>query len=112
MQTETATQFSNLDSCASNAPEGTYESAKNIRTLIGCTVDKLIADLNGLGLKADRGDLAWQLESEIYRYIKNSNPNSCEFAVSEGFGEAMSLPIRDRVIASAEANRDFLRGAA
>lgn len=99
----------NFKQCADDAPEGTYSEAKAVNTLIGDTTDDLIRGLHALGLKANNCDLIYAIESAIYQYVKLSNPESTVFPTAEGFGEAMDSPARDRVLASAAADRDFLQ---
>lgn len=101
--------LNNFKSCAENAPEGTYEEAKKLNDVIGNAVDDLMGAIKDLGLKADNCDRAFELEAAIYDYVKRSNPESTIFPVSEGFGSSMDTPARERVIAQAESNRDFLR---
>lgn len=101
--------FSNFRNCVSDAPDGTYDAAKELAEIIGDSMDELMHALRAAGFKADNCDKAYRLEAAIYDYVKQSNPEATVFPVSEGFGGAMSLPIRDRVIASAERSRDFLR---
>lgn len=104
------TALRNFKRCAEEAPEGTYEEAKSLNSLIGEAVDQLMRDVRALGLKADACDLAFEVEATIYDYVKRSNPDGTMFPVSEGFGSAMDGPARERVIAQAASNRDFLRG--
>jgi len=94
--------------CVDDAPEGTYEAAKDLNLAIGEAMDGLMSAIRGQGLLADNSGLAFELESAMYEYVKRSNPGSTIFPVSEGFGEAMDGPARERVIAQAIANRDFI----
>lgn len=95
--------------CAEDSPEGTYEEAKAITSLIGEVADKLLKDIKALGLKADNCDRIREVEAVIYGYLKDCNPEATVFAVSEGFGSAMNGPARDRVIAQASSNLAALR---
>lgn len=95
--------------CAEEVPEGTYEDAKRLNEVIGDTCDNLMQEVRDLGLKADACDLIFAVEAAIYDYVKRSNRESTLFPLAEGFGSSMDSPARDRVIAQAAANRDFLR---
>ena len=90
-----------LKQCTDEAPEGTYMVAKAIEEKIGDTVHELIEWLRENGLKAGNCDSAYLLEAQIYEYIKNSNPESNDFACAEGFGRAMESPHAARIKAEA-----------
>lgn len=107
---EQQASLTNFKRCAEDTPKGTYEDTKNLNNTIGDAVDQLMRDIRALGLKADGCDRAFALEAAIYTYVKQSNPDSSLFAVAEGFGSSMDGPARDRVIAQAERDRDFIRG--
>lgn len=96
--------------CAEEAPEGCYEQAKAVKELIGDTCDSLMRELRGLGLKANAGDRAFDLEAAIYDYIRRSNPEETVFPTAEGFGRGLEGPARERVMAQAASARDFLSG--
>lgn len=100
--------LSNFKACASDAPEGTYEEAKKLNEIIGSACDQLMRDIRAMGLRADNCDLVYGLEAAMYDYVKRSNPDNVMFPVSEGFGSAMDTPARERVIANAKRDRDFL----
>jgi len=110
MSREMQSALSNFKRCVEEAPEGTYEEAKRLNAVIGGAVDQLMRDLRALGLKADTCDRAFELEAAMYAYAKQSNPDATVFPVSEGFGSSMDGPARERVLAQAALNRDFLRG--
>lgn len=95
--------------CADESPEGCYEDAKAINTLIGETCDRLMREVRALELKASATDLAFDLECAIYDYIKRSNPSVTLFVTAESFGSGMDSPARERVLAQAIRNRDSLR---
>ena len=105
-----AADLKKLKACADMAPAGTYEDAKALNEVIGDAVDNLMRELRALGLKADNCDRAFELEAAIYAYVKASNPGGTIFTTAEGFGDAMSGPARERVIAQAARDRDFLAG--
>ena len=99
--------FSNLDSCADAAPEGTYERAKEIVTAVNELTDAVLARAKELGLAAPNGDQIENVCGAIYGYIRDAN--ILEVAAAEGFGRHVHGPARDRIISQAAANRDFLR---
>lgn len=101
-------EFRHFKACCDDAPTGTYDQAKELNVLLGDACDKLIQDLRAMGLKADNCDLIYHVEAALYNYVKQSNPDSTLFPVAEGFGSSMDSPARDRVIAQAASNRDFL----
>lgn len=101
--------LSHFKRCVEDAPDGTHEDAKRLDEMIGSTCDRLMRDIRSLGLKADACDLIFTVEATIYDYVKRSNPDSTLFPVAEGFGAAMAGPARERVIAQATSNLDFLR---
>lgn len=103
--------FYNFRNCVSDAPEGTYDHAKQLAAILGDAMDGLMRDLRAAGFRVDGCDKAFRLEAAMYDYVKSSNPDATVFPVSEGFGGSMSLslPVRERVIAQAERSRDFLR---
>lgn len=100
--------FENFRQCVSDSPEGTYEAAKELSSVIGDACDNLMKEIRMLGLKADNCDLIYHVEATIYDYVKRSNPESTLFPVSEGFGKSMDGPARERVIAQAEFNRGWV----
>lgn len=102
-------ELSNFKRCCEEAPDGAYESAKELNSIIGDAVDNLMNDLRLAGFKANNCDMAFELEARIYEYVKRSNPESTIFPVSEGFGSAIDGPARDRVIAQATRNVAFLK---
>ncbi|MFC4236363.1 hypothetical protein ACFOY8_14255 [Thalassospira xianhensis] len=102
-------RFRNLRRCAEDAPEGTYETAKQVHELIGDTCDRVIREIMELGLKADKLDVAFALETALYQYVLDSNKEATLFASAEGFGAAMDGPNRDRILATTKQNRDVLQ---
>lgn len=101
--------LANFKRCAAEAPNGAYTECKALESLLGETCDRLIRELRELGLKADNCDLIYAVETTLYAYAKASNPDATVFPVSEGFGEAMDGPARERVIAQAEQSAQFFR---
>lgn len=100
----------NFKRCAEDAPEGTYEDAKRLNEVIGDAMDGLMREIRAMGLKADACDRAFELEAMVYDYVRQSNPDSALFHTAEGFGSTMAGDARERVLAQARQNRDFLRG--
>lgn len=111
MSQELQAALTNFKRCTEEAPEGTYEEAKNLNNTIGDAIDQLMRDIRALGLKADNCDRAFALEAAIYEYVKQSNPDASLFVVAEGFGSAVDGPAGPRVIAQTVRDRDFLRSA-
>ncbi|SOC26342.1 hypothetical protein [Thalassospira xiamenensis] len=101
-------RFRNFRRCAEDAPKGTHEAAKQLHETIGATCDRFIAEVMELGLKANKLDLAFVLETALYQYVVNSNSEATLFASAEGFGEAMDGPNRDRILAMTERNQEVL----
>jgi len=98
----------NFKNCAENAPQGTYENVERLNKVIGDCVDNFMKEIRSIGLKANNDDLAFSLEISLYDYIKCSNPNSCLFALAEGFGEHIEGPDRDHILANTIRDRDII----
>lgn len=101
--------FDNLEACDEHAPAGMYSQAKAVRSLIGETVDELLRHLNLLGLKAPNCDPIRDVEIMLWNYVRSANKDMA--ATAEGFGAAClhGPETRQKVIAQAERDRDFLR---
>jgi hypothetical protein len=95
-------------SCVEDAPEGTFEEAKQASLLIRACVDDLVHGLRAMGMHAGGGDSIFELEALIYDFAKRSNPSATVFSSAEGFGVAMAGPARERVLAQAQSERDAL----
>ena len=91
----------NFKRCAEDAPQGTYEQAKQLNTIIGDALEHFMQQLREGGFVADCCDHAFALEAVMYEYVKQSNPKATVFFVSEGFGASMDRPERERVIEQA-----------
>jgi hypothetical protein len=91
--------FDRFEQCADEAPNGAYKKTKEVRELIGDTVDQFIRELRALDMQADNCDRARAVEALLYLYVKESNPEMTELQTAEGFGEAMQGPSRERVFA-------------
>ncbi len=94
------------EACAENAPQGSYETERKAVKLIGWLADELIVQARELGLKAPNCDQIREVESVVYGYLRDANPEA--FAAAEGFGAAMDTPARERVIRQAKEEVQFL----
>lgn len=105
-------RLNNLESCADNAPAGTYEEGKRIARAIGDAIEGVRGVFKAAGFQADGSDNCRTLEALIYAYFVASNESDdavfSALCVSEGFGDAMNGPARDRVLAQTIRDRDFL----
>lgn len=106
---ELSRALENFRRCTDEAPLGTYDEAKVLRGLIDNAMDDFAAALRGHGFAANNCDLAWELETALYAYVKQSNPDRTVFPTAEGFGEGMSGPARERVLAQSKGNLEALR---
>jgi Skp family chaperone for outer membrane proteins len=104
--------FANFRRCCDDAPAGTYQQAKDLRQAIGDAMTALQVELVALGYKVDNCDRAHDLEAAMYAYVKASNPDATVFPTAEGFGDSMTGPARDRVIAQAASNAQAYQDAA
>jgi len=104
--------FSDFRDCVNEAPDGSYQQAKDLSALLGETCDQFMRDVRALGLKADNCDLIYAVEAALYDYVKKSNLESTLFPMAEGFGSAMNGPARSRVLAQTEENLAFFRAIA
>lgn len=99
----------NLRSCVENAPEGTYKEAKRIVGVLNDAMDAVQQAFREENLLADNCDLAFALEAAMYKYLKGSNPSlMLSLSICEGFGDSSTGPAKERVIAGAQRDRDFL----
>lgn len=112
MNRSLVTALLNFKQCAEEAPEGCYDQAKALNEVIGNACDDLMRELRALGLKASAADFAFELEGAMYDYARKSNPDATVFPTAEGFGAGLNGPARERVLAKAASNRDFLRSLA
>lgn len=102
-------QLGNLESCAQQAPVRTYETAKNAKRTLDDIMDSIEQAFRRNGFEHDSCDMTRDLHAYLYGYMKECNPELAdEFAVSEGFGEAVDGPQGKRIIGQAEQNRDFI----
>lgn len=103
-------RLSNLEQCAQEAPEGTYQLAKDVVALIEEASRDLMKNLKALGLKAPGDDRLRNLEVATFGYIADCNPEAYSLITGEAFGEHIQGPARERVMAGCIRDRDFLRG--
>ena len=104
-------QLSNLEDCARNAPEGTYDEAKAAAEAISEIADSIMHKLSEAGFKVAGDDRMREIEAVIYGYLRDCNPEAYGLVTGEGFGEHVTGPRGAELIARAAANRDFLRNA-
>jgi hypothetical protein len=104
---ELNSQLSNLDYCARYAPARTYDEAKKISALVSDIADRIMAEIRCAGLIANGDDRMREVEAVIYGYIKSCNPDSYGLITGEGFGEHLSGPAGDRVMARCIRDRNF-----
>lgn len=107
----TSTAFQRLLTCVEEAPEGMFQDAKDIRDMIGYIADETIRKAQALGLEVCNSDGAFNLEVEIYGYIRDKN--EARLMSAEAFGKSMDEAdddLRKRIIAGLERDRAFLAG--
>lgn len=105
-------RWTNLERCAEEAPQDTYEFAKEVAQLVSEVADDVLSRAKAIGLKCNNSDGLREFEAVLYGLLVDSNPDSFSaFVVSEGFGEHMAGPARDRVLAGAIRDRDNLKAA-
>ena len=100
------TALCELEACADNAPAGTYQDAKDAAHLISELGAHILAECRAAGFRADNCDGLRTIEAAIYGMLRDANP--LRFSAAEGFGQSMETDARERVIAQAARNRDFL----
>lgn len=105
----------NLERCAEEAPEGTYEEAKKIVRVIGAISTATLLAAREAGLPANNADTLRNFEVSIFEYFLagagGTAPDhtfSDTLAAAEGFGDAMSSPAAGRVKAQAIRDRDAI----
>ena len=108
---ELSEQLGNLEECATMAPAGTYQDAKDLSGFFSDLFTHIQGELKAMGLKTPNGDQYREVEAVLYGMIKDYNPDSTTFSVSEGFGRAMNMgdAVANRVIANAKRDIEFLR---
>lgn len=97
-------RLSNLQVCAQQAPEGTYEDAKELVETMNDIMDGIMRDLSAAGVKVSGDDKIRNLEVALYEYILSNNPN--HFASAEGFGEHVDGPAGKRILVQAINDRN------
>lgn len=98
-------QYGKFLDCAENAPEGTYEAAKEVERFMSETADTILEGARRLGLTPCNADGIRELEAVIYGYLKAGDV--ALFSQAEGFGSAFSAD-RAGAASKARADRDFL----
>jgi len=104
-----STAFQHFLVCVDNAPAGVHEDAKEIRETIGEITDDLIARAKALGLSVCNSDGAFNLEIEIYGYLRAQNEE--RFWGPEGYGKTFDEAdpaLQRRINEGLERDRDFL----
>lgn len=105
----TADNFQHFLVCVDNAPTGTFEDAKEIRDMMGTTVDNMIKEAQALDLDVCNSDGAFNLEIEIYGWLRRKNVD--RFNQFEAFGKCFDEAdefLRERILRGLTSDRDFL----
>lgn len=105
----TADQFQEFLICVDESPEGTFEDAKAIRAMMGGIADDLIAKARALDLDVCNCDGAFNLEIEIYGYLRRKNVD--RFISYEAYGKVYGEAdgdTRERINRGLISDRDFL----
>jgi hypothetical protein len=92
-----------------DAPDGTFVWEKGVLQMIGDVTDDIIYRARARGLEVDNSDGAFNLEVEIYDYLRSTNEE--RFMGGEGYGKAIDMADRDgveRINAGLIRDRDFL----
>lgn len=108
-RSETATNFMRFLECVDESPEGTFVDAKEIRETIGDIADKLLMGAKDLGLETCNCDGIFNIEVEIYGFLRAKNVD--RFLPAEGYGRAWEELDRDgraEMNRRLESDRDFL----
>lgn len=112
----------NIQACAEDAPEGTYDFAKEFvkqfQEAIGDFHKDLHERMGKLGLKVSNTDTFCEIEALTYGMIVAENYDNAGIITSQSFGEAMrdhyskghsGNTVRENVLAGAIRDRDALR---
>lgn len=91
-------RLSNLQDCASNAPDGTYERAKDAAEVINDCAEAIFDIFKASGFNLKGNDGFRDLEAQLYGLMVDSNPEEYELQTGEGFGAAMNTEARSRII--------------
>lgn len=105
----TATAFQHFNTCVDNAPTGVFEDAKQIREMMGNFADDLLRKADALDLKVCNCDGIYNLEVEIYGFLRAKNED--RFLSAEGYGKTYDeadANLRKRINAGLISDRDFL----
>jgi hypothetical protein len=102
-------RLTNLQECAANAPEGTYERAKEAACVINDCAETIFEIFKAANFKLTGTDGFRDIEAALYGLMLESNPTEYSLQTGEGFGAAMDTPARARVIAQTIRDRDQLK---
>lgn len=106
---EYSDRLSNLEHCAQHAPKGAYEEAKRAVECMDEAIEGVRRTLREHGFKADGNDMCRTLESVIYWFLTESNPEKLGLITGEGFGEHLQGPAGERVMANTIRDMECLR---
>lgn len=107
---QTNERYSNFLLCTEEAPEGTYQRAKDIAIEIGMIADLILERTRVLGVPVCNSDGIRNIEVAIYREMVDANADYAELVTAEGFGAAMRDPtVRGRIMSQTIRDRDFLK---
>lgn len=101
-------RLADLERCAEEAPERTYQRAKDVAELLGDIVDDALTRISAAGFKTDNCDGAREVHALLYAWLVEANPDCNDLLVAEGFGEHLLGPARERILQAAIDDRDFL----
>lgn len=103
-------RLTNIQRCAEEAPEGTYEIAKNAAEAVDEAIEAVREIIRANGFKVNNTDPCRDLEAAIYGYLLVSNPDNTSLITGEAFGEHVSGPNLGLVLANTIRDRDsFVR---
>lgn len=108
-RSETANNFMHFLTCVDESPEGMFVDAKEIRENIGEIADDILKKAEALGMGVCHCDGIFNLEIEIYGFLRKENES--RFLGAEGYGRAWEMLDRDGqrdMNRRLESDRDFL----
>src|SRR3954469_25845088 len=88
-----ATNFTRFLYCVDESPKGTFDDAKEVREMMGSIADDLISKAQAMGLAVCNCDGIFNLEIEVYGYLREKNED--RFLGAEGYGRAWEELDRD-----------------
>lgn len=101
-------RLGNIETCAREAPEGTYDRAKQAAEVISDCAESIIEIFQAADFKIIGNDRLRDIEAAIYGLMLHQNPEEYGLQTGEGFGAAMDGPARERVLAQTIRDRDSL----